>query len=272
MKNDELSIRMKAYEAQETSRCFEQGLPVYARIDGRGFSKFTKMAKKPFDASISAAMLAASSALLSQTNAKIAYFQSDEISLVWDYSGQSMFFDGKIQKLTSVVSGIATAAFIRQLVNDPEWNSINPNWLDKLPHFDARVIQLPSRTEATNMLVWREKDARKNAISMVADTLFSHKSLQSKTGKEKLQMIEEAGVVFGDFPVGSRQGTFLRRVHHENPISEELRLTIPEKNRPEPGTLITRASIEAIDMPPFYLVTNREQVIFEDALPEQVST
>lgn len=42
----------------------------------------------------------------------------DEISLVWitRYPGEQMFFDGKIQKLTSVIAAMATAAFTRNAV------------------------------------------------------------------------------------------------------------------------------------------------------------
>ena len=42
MSTDALGDRMKAYERQETEQRFIPLLPIYARIDGRGFSKFTK--------------------------------------------------------------------------------------------------------------------------------------------------------------------------------------------------------------------------------------
>ena len=42
--SDEFGDRMKAYEAVETSRAFDPALPIYARIDGRAFSAFTRKA------------------------------------------------------------------------------------------------------------------------------------------------------------------------------------------------------------------------------------
>ena len=46
MQHDDLGDRMKGLEAQETARRFIPGLPIYARIDGRGFSKFTRGIRK----------------------------------------------------------------------------------------------------------------------------------------------------------------------------------------------------------------------------------
>lgn len=270
---DEMGTRLKGYEARETERKFLPYIPVYARIDGRSFSKFTRNAIRPFDASITGAMHAATRALIEQTGAKIGYVQSDEISLVWETTepNEGMFFDGKAQKMCSVLAGIATAAFIKALVEDEDWNKRNPAWLAKMPHFDARVIQLPSRVEAANMFLWREMDARKNAISMVAHTLFSHKSLQGKSGREKLELIAENGFDFDGLPVSAKRGVFMRRVIKDVPLAEEIRLRIPEKSRPEQGATVTRSAVDIIDMPPFNKVSNRVEVIFDGADPVEIS-
>lgn len=46
---DDLGDRLKAYELQETGRKLIPGVPIYARIDGRSFSKFTRHMQRPFD-------------------------------------------------------------------------------------------------------------------------------------------------------------------------------------------------------------------------------
>ena len=50
---DALGDRMKTYEKLETSSKFIPGLPIYVRIDGRGFSKFTKQMTRPYDQRLS---------------------------------------------------------------------------------------------------------------------------------------------------------------------------------------------------------------------------
>lgn len=57
MNNDDLGDRMKFLEGFETARRFLPGLPLYARIDGRGFSKFTKNMARPFDEQMVRAMV-----------------------------------------------------------------------------------------------------------------------------------------------------------------------------------------------------------------------
>ena len=178
MQHDDLGDRMKGLEAQETARRFIPGLPIYARIDGRGFSKFTRGMARPYDDRMSTAMIETTKELVKQTHATIGYVQSDEISLVWiPGEGSPGWFDNKTMKMTSVLAGLATAAFIENVMQ--YFN----HWMDlvaKLPHFDARVISMPSTTEAANMLLWRNLDATKNAVSMAASRSEEHTSeLQS---------------------------------------------------------------------------------------------
>ena len=163
MSADSLGDRMKLYESQETSRRFMPTLPIYARIDGRGFSRFTRNMERPYDLRMYQTMEHATKALVHQTHATIGYIQSDEISLGWIPSEHgSAWFDGKT---SNVLAGLATAAFIDGMFR--YFDDANSR-LAKLPHFDARVISMPNESEMANMFVWRNLDATKNAISMAA--------------------------------------------------------------------------------------------------------
>jgi len=53
MSKDDFGNRMKDYETVETSRRFMPLLPIYARIDGRCFSDFTRGMERPFDNAMS---------------------------------------------------------------------------------------------------------------------------------------------------------------------------------------------------------------------------
>ena len=82
-KLDALGDRLKAYEKMETEAKFLPTLPVYARIDGRCFSKFTRGMERPYDSVMSSMMQETTRYLVEQTGALTGYTQSDEISLVW---------------------------------------------------------------------------------------------------------------------------------------------------------------------------------------------
>jgi len=260
---DALGDRMKAYEAVETSRKFDPTLPVYARIDGRGFSKFTKNMNRPFDLRMTNAMVETTKKLVDKTHATVGYVQSDEISLMWDGSDVNTkhFFDGKIQKTCSVLASMTAAYFA------VEYFFSFGEWTFDCPHFDCRVIQMPSRSEATNMLLWRELDAQKNSVSMLARHHFSHKTLQGKSCLEMQAMLADVNIYIADQPVAFSRGTWLRRVVEDRTLTNEELAVIPEKHRPAPGTIVQRSSVQTFDMPRFVDVKNRDAVIFEQALP-----
>lgn len=70
---DELGDRMKRYERQETAQTFCPNTWLYVRIDGRGFSKFTKGLKRPYDERLSNLMVKTTEYLVSETNARVGY-------------------------------------------------------------------------------------------------------------------------------------------------------------------------------------------------------
>lgn len=261
---DDLGDRMKDYELRETGRRFLPMIPVYARIDGRGFSKFTKGMNRPYDEIMSNIMINTVKGLVEQTHARIGYTQSDEISLVWlaDTPKSEVFFGGKTQKITSVLASLTTALFTRHLLQSPY-----AHLAGRMPHFDARAFNLPSKTEAANAFLWREIDATKNAISMAARSFYPHKMLMGKKSAEMQEMIFAKGWNFNDYPAFFKRGTFVRRVTKERTLTVEELEKIPEGHRPSPGQTFLRSSVEAIEMPKFSTVTNRVEVIFDGADP-----
>jgi tRNA(His) guanylyltransferase len=268
MKSDDLGDRMKQYEAQETERRFLPGLPIYARIDGRGFSKFTKGMERPYDPRMSAAMIDTTRVLVENTHATIGYVQSDEISLVWIPTANGHgWFDGKTMKMASVLAGLATAAFIRAILLE-FGNTYGLPLLEKLPHFDARVISMPNKTEAANMLLWRNLDCSKNSITMAAGHYYSHKELQGKTSTDKHEMLFEKGVNWStDYPYFFKRGTFVRRRHVERTLTEKEVSLIPEKHRPGLHETVIRTRVEEYDLPPLNKVENLVDILFFDAHP-----
>lgn len=264
---DEFGDRLKTYEAVESNRRLDVRSPIYARIDGRGFSKFTRDMDRPYDIRMSRAMIETTRYLVEKNHARIGYTQSDEISLVfqagWE-EGSDVLFNGRVQKLVSVLAAQATIAFASAVRKTPGMG----HYLDRHPHFDCRVFQLPNQSEAANAFLWRERDAVKNSVSMAARAYYSHNALDRKNGREMKEMLARKGIDFeNDFPTFFKRGTWLRRVSFDRPFTEEELARIPEVHRPEPGTMVTRSEVREIEMPDFNLVKNRIEVIFDGADP-----
>ena len=256
-----LGDRMKEYEGHETERRFMSGLPVYSRIDGRSFSKFTRSLNKPFDERFMRAMQETAKTLVEETQALLGYVQSDEISLCWQavLPGSQIFFDGKVQKMSSVLASIAGVAFYKALSREVPLEEL-------MPVFDCRVFSLPSQEECANCFLWREIDATKNAISMAAYSKFSHKSLDGKDSNAKQEMLFQSGINFNDYPTHVKRGSYFRRVSVERELSADELAQIPERHRPT-GPVV-RHQIERVEMPFFSTVSNRTGVIFRGERPQ----
>lgn len=258
--------RMKNYEKQTDQRVLPR-LPIIVRLDGRSFSKFTKGMKKPFDDDFRQSMIEVTKYLVSETNAKIGYTQSDEITLILyndNIKSGSTIFEGRIQKIASNFASMASVKFLIEMQKRfPE----KVDCTNKLPTFDARVFFVPSKTEAANNLVWRCQDCCKNSISMVAQCNFSHKELQGLDGKQmQHKLLTERDVNWNDYSANEKQGTFVRKELKQVRMEKEKLLSIPFDKRPKDGIVIRKKIVE-MDMPNFLKVKNRVEVIFNGEDP-----
>jgi tRNA(His) 5'-end guanylyltransferase len=263
MKNhDPMGDRLKALEQVETSRRCDPAKPICVRLDGRAFSTFTQGLARPYDERMSRLMIDTTKFLVKETRAKIGYTQSDEITLVYAYEGEAQpLFGGKIHKLTSLIAGLCSAMF-----NNKLQRSMPEKW-GSCPSFDARVFQVPDKMEAANVVLWRWFDARKNSVSMLAQSVFSHKALQNKDCREMKGMLLEKGYDWDTYPDFFKWGTFVQRKTVERELTEAEASKIPEQHRPKGKVL--RSQIDELAMPPFVEVANRVEVIFDGAEAEK---
>lgn len=192
------------------------------RLDGKAFHTFTKGLNKPFDKNLSDAMEATLKSLCAEIqNIKFGYTQSDEISLILnDLDGEntSLWFDGQVQKMVSVAASIATAHF----------NKYFKNPSGKMAYFDARVFAL-KEDEVTQYLNWRQKDAFKNAVTLISLSHYSHKQIDSVNTKEKIEMIKRKNDSLESYYKGNLKGVTvvksMKRVPSHNPITKEVGFT-----------------------------------------------
>lgn len=255
---------MKEYEGRFTGKLMPY-LPICARLDGRSFSQFTRGLNRPFDTDFATAMKDTTKHLVHISNALIGYSQSDEISLVWlaENPGTEVFFAGKMQKMISVLAAEATLKFNEMVFK------LMPEKAKCRPIFDCRVWQVPNKTEAVNVFVWRELDATKNSVSMAAREYYSHKKLMNLGRADQMELLFQAGVNWNDYPTHFKRGTYFQRKSITSTYTEEERYRLPEKH---PGKYdlnfqFTRKSVLELSMPPITQVINREEVIFNGESP-----
>ena len=274
---DVLGDRIKGYESHETDRRAMKGVPLVARVDGRSFSKFTRGMVRPFDPDFSNVMLEVAKYLVEQTHAKVAFVQSDEITIVLDpfssrkekgnekardggFGDTEFMFDGRFQKLNSVLAGLATARFMKDAIR------LWPDRCNKqLPVFDCRVFPVPNREEAAWSVAWREFDATKNAVSMACRAYYSSKQMMNKSSSEMQEMLFQKGINFNDYPSWFRRGRYVQRKSVMKELSPEVLAKIPEGRRPTGPVM--RNETFVLDLPPIRKVENWIDVLFDGADP-----
>ncbi len=267
---DSFGNRMKDYEQAEAGRKALPLLPIMIRLDGKGFSKWTKGLKRPYDPALSAIMVETTKYLIEYFGACCGYTQSDEISMVLysdDYN-KEVYYNGKFQKLASVTASVATGYFNNQSLLI---------WPEKpLAFFDSRVWTVPTLEEASNAFLWREQDATKNSISMAARHYYSHKELHGKNGSEMQEMLHQKGVNWNNYPAFFKRGTFVRKKKELTKFTTDELSRLPENHqaRSNPDLMIERSIFVSEEMPKFSSVTNRVGVIFygeEPLIQEMIS-
>jgi len=167
--------------------------------------------------------------------AVFAYTQSDEISvLLTDFEKESTnaWFDGNLQKMTSVAASIITAEFnkLRFLRNQSNWSanksSVFPS--DLVPaYFDCRVFTIPDRIEVNNYFRWRQQDCIRNSVSMVAQSNFTHKQLHGKSQRDMHDMLHAKGVNWAtDYTDGEKNGrVLLKEQYRADNLCSEINLS-----------------------------------------------
>lgn len=205
MAKDQLGNRMKGYENVSRTH-LPKRMPVILRIDGKAFHTYTKGLEKPFSPFLASCFWETAAYVAKEMmGVKIAYHQSDEVSfLLTNYHKLTTesWFDNNIQKMVSVAASLFTYKF----------NELSRDAINKPALFDCRVFVLP-KEEVNNYFIWRQQDASKNSISMVAQSEFSHKSLQGvNSGQLQEKLFFERGINWNQLQTWKKRGVCIRKV------------------------------------------------------------
>jgi tRNA(His) guanylyltransferase len=216
-RRDALGDRMKRYE-EATRFSLPRRTYTILRVDGRAFHSWTRGLPKPYDTDFMSLMDRAAITLCEQiSGAQFAYVQSDEISVLavdFDNVDTQSWFDGNVQKWASVGASIATMAFNLSLMTlkgvnrDENLIPITKKWPDAV--FDARVFTVPDPIEVENYFVWRQQDAERNSVMMLARAYASHKQLAGKKRADQHEIIHKAGDNWAKHPVRFKHGAVIR--------------------------------------------------------------
>jgi tRNA(His) 5'-end guanylyltransferase len=263
MAKDDLGKRMKENYEVRTRQFLPRRTNTIIRLDGKAFHTFTKGYERPFDDELIEMMNLTTKYLCENIQGCVmGYTQSDEITLVlqdYDKLTTDAWYDGQVQKIVSIAASMATACFNRLLMinyfaDDGYKKGVSSHFEDEMTReevgdhqipirkiinyfsfndpkalFDARVFTIPERGEVVNNLIWRQQDAVRNSISMVAQSLYSHKELYKKSTNEMQEMIFQKGQNWNDLDVGKKRGRMVVREMLDKQINQNVAKKLKEQ-------------------------------------------
>jgi len=215
MSKDSLGDRMKSYE-DSYRITLPIRMPVILRIDGKAFHTYTKGCKRPVDKGLVDCMDETAKFLCENIQgSQIAYVQSDEISILinnYQTLDTQPWFENNLQKMVSVAASMAGVTF--SMISDKIWGDDCVEGGDGYPvcipirkpaYFDCRAWILPE-SEVCNYFLWRQQDATRNSVQMLARTLYSHKQLENKANAELQELCFQKGINWNDCPTTQKRG------------------------------------------------------------------
>ncbi|MCG3203966.1 MAG: hypothetical protein KCHDKBKB_00643 [Elusimicrobia bacterium] len=213
-----LGNRMKEnYESPFLTR-LPLRLPVIIRLDGKAFHTLLNKAQKPYDLGFTTHMQEVARRLCEKLQGvELAYIQSDEISLLlhnYKKFDSQPWFGNEIQKIVSVSAGYASAALTV--------------FMGREAIFDARVFVLPE-DEVNNYFLWRQQDAERNSLQMLAQSLYSHKDLLGQDSQKLHDLIHAKNLNWNDVEDHLKRGSCVVRSEFYN--NWEIDLHIPRFNQ-----------------------------------------
>lgn len=202
MDSDAFEQKMRALEYFHSLRILP-GAWVVIRVDGRGFSQFTKSRfQKPFDLEFHKIMQQTASVLLQELQGIYAYTESDEISVL--FSPNWDLFNRSLEKIVSISASIASSTFT--LVSQTAVN------------FDSRVWLGVNKSQVVDYFRWRQTDATRCALNgwcywtLRQAGESARKATAMLDGQSvafKNELLFQHGINFNDLPTWQRRGVGL---------------------------------------------------------------
>lgn len=208
---------MKKYEETSKNRLLSR-TPVLIRVDGRAFHTFTKGSQKPYDEVIINAMVYATEMTAKEISGfELAYVQSDEATFFisdYEHYDSQGWFDYEINKIVSIAASAFTAYFnnywYKHWTTQPVTteHAENMRKARKIAMFDARAFNVPY-DDVPNAFIWRQKDWIRNSVQMLAQSKFSHQSLQGIDNESIKDALREVGHPWEGLTDKQKYGTFV---------------------------------------------------------------
>jgi len=189
-------------------------IPFIVRLDGWKFRALSEKleTEKPFDERIAKCLAASGRQIVNNFNPAVAYIISDEINLLFI---KNYPFDGRIEKINSILSGLTSSTFSLNLENFFK-RTVNVS-------FDSRIVVLPEK-DIVKYFAWRQQNGWRNHNNAYAYWLLRKLGYSPKKASEKLkgikakeihELLHTHGINLSKTPTWQRRGILIYKKTYE---------------------------------------------------------
>lgn len=202
MKNqkDPMGDRFKRYESTTQVHLTRRTYTII-RVDGKAFHTTLRGAQKPYDEGVAYTMDEVAKYMAAEIQGTVfGYTQSDEISLLlqdFNTIDTGAWFDGNVQKMTSISASLATIMFERVRGGGAL--------------FDSRVFTISDPVEVANYFIWRQRDSVRNSILATAQAQFGQKRIQGINTRDLEDMLADENIYWTEMPGRFTHGALVQR-------------------------------------------------------------
>ncbi len=227
---DKLGDEIKRFEIYKNYK-IKPNVYFAIRIDGRNFSNFAKKMKyrQPYDDKFKQIIVKVAKGLMEEFNARLAYTQSDEISLIFDKNLN--LFDRRIEKLISITASYASCKFSQEV-----------QLKDRIVMFDSRIIIFSTKEKVLDYFQWRQIDAMRNVLNSWCYWTLRKKGKSKKQAESELKgkgkeykdkLLLNYRIDFNDIPLWQIRGILFKweKYHKQgfNPIENKKEIGLRRK-------------------------------------------
>ena len=226
---------MKDYEIYSNLKV-PKNSNIILRLDGRKFHSLAKYLalEKPYDNNFAKLMSEVSLDIFNQFSPKFIYTFSDEISILLD----EIPFLGRVEKLNSVFSSIASSSFTYHLLNDFK-DDFNMDKLDEDDRnvifpvsFDSRVIPIVNE-DIYDYFKWRQDEAWRNCVNAYGiwalkkefSPQIANEKIKGLKSSEIHELLFKKGINLNDVDTWKKRGIGIYKIENQiegfNPVKEE---------------------------------------------------
>lgn len=212
-----LKDRIASYIDTSTFKLLNR-LPIIITINGRSFSKITSLLEKPFALSFAECICSTLFKLSHEIEGAVfGYSFNDEIIIIArndQHLDTSPWYDNNIQKISSVVSSMATLHFNNYA------NSIDLNLMGE-PVFSTNIFNVPNITEAINVMIYKQQQNIQNSVHFACfyellkkyDKTDIKEILSGTSYDDKVNLLQhECNIDFNEYPLAFRRGVACYRM------------------------------------------------------------